>query len=112
MCSKGRLQLLFSKIHKRYPKIFPLKKLFDIEKNVKMNLKKKEYDEKYERLLNQLKKEILSSKDENRRKYKFINISLENFSNHIPEHSNYITSKSLKLAPKPTSKLKIRYRNA
>ena len=77
MCYKGRLQLLFSKIHKRYPKIFP-KKLFDIEKNVKINLKKKEYDEKYERLLNQLKKEILSWKEENRMKYKFINISLEN----------------------------------
>ena len=32
-------------------------------------------------------------KDEIRRKDKVINILLDNFSNRVPEHSNYITSK-------------------
>ena len=33
-------------------------------------------------------------KDEIRRKDKVINISLNNFSNRVPEHSNYVKSKN------------------
>ena len=66
-----------------------LKKLSNIEKNLEKILEKKEYGEKYERLLNQLEKENLFLKDEIRRKDKFINILLDNFSNRVPEHSYY-----------------------
>ena len=45
-----------------------LKKLSDIEQNLEKNLEKKEYDEKYARLLNQLEKENLFLRDEIRRK--------------------------------------------
>ena len=71
-----------------------LKKLSDIEQNLEKNLEKKEYDEKYERLLNQLEKENLFLKDEIRRKDKVINILLDNFSNRLPEDTNYITFKN------------------
>ena len=43
------------------------KKLSDIEQNLEKTLEKEEYDEKYERLLNQLEKENLFSKDEIKR---------------------------------------------
>ena len=60
-------------------------------------MKKKEYDEKYERLLNLLEQENLFLKDEIRGKDKVINILLDNFPNRIPEHSNYITSKNTEI---------------
>ena len=75
-----------------------LKKLSDIEQNLEKNLEKKEYDEKYERLLNQLEKENLFLKDEIIRKDKVINTLLDNFSNRVPEHSNYITSKNTEVS--------------
>ena len=75
-----------------------LKKLSDIEQNLEKNLEKKEYDEKYERLLNQLEKENLFLKDEIIRKDKVINTLLDNFSNRVPEHTNYITSKNTKVS--------------
>ena len=59
-----------------------------------MKFKEKEYDEKYERLLNLLEKENLLLRDEIRREDEVINILLDNFSNCLPEHSNYITSKN------------------
>ena len=59
-----------------------------------MKFKEKEYDEKYERLLNLLEKENLLLRDEIRREDEVINILLGNFSNCLPEHSNYITSKN------------------
>ena len=37
-------------------------------------------------------------KDEIRRKYKVINILLDNFSNRVTEHSNYITSKNTEVS--------------
>ena len=75
-----------------------LKKLSDIEQNLEKNLEKKEYDEKYEGLLNQLEKENLFLKDEIIRKDKVINTLLGNFSNRVPEHSNYITSKNIEVS--------------
>ena len=57
-----------------------------MEQIFEKTLEKKEYDEKYERLLNQLEKENLFSKYEIRRKDKAINILLDNFSNRVPEH--------------------------
>ena len=77
-----------------------LKKLSDIEQNLEKNLEKKEYDEKYERLLNQLEKENLFLKDEILRKDKVINNLLENFSNRVPEHSDYVTYKNTKVSSK------------
>ena len=74
-----------------------LKKLSAIKQNLENNLEKKEYDEKYERLQNQLEKENLFLKDEIRRKDKVINILLDNFSNRIPEHSD-ITSKNTEVS--------------
>ena len=56
-----------------------LKKLFDVEQNLEKNLEKKEHDEKYERLLNQLEKENLFLKDDIIRKDKIINTLLDNF---------------------------------
>ena len=47
-----------------------LKNISHIEQNLGKNLEKKEYNEKYERLLNQLEKENLFFKDEIRRKDK------------------------------------------
>ena len=75
-----------------------LKKLSSIKQNLENNLEKKEYDEKYERLQNQLEKENLFLKDEIRRKDKVIKILLDNFSNHVLEHSNYITSKNTEVS--------------
>ena len=74
-----------------------LKKLSDFEHNLERNFKEKKYDDKYERLLNLLEKENLFLKGEIRRKDKVIKILLDNFSNRAPEHSNYITSKNIKL---------------
>ena len=75
-----------------------LKKLSDIEQNLERNFKEKGYDEKYERLLNLLEKENLFLKDKIRRKDKVMNILLDNFSNCVPEHSSYITSKNTKVS--------------
>ena len=75
-----------------------LKKLSDIEQNLEKNLEKKEYDQKCERLLNQLEKENLFLKDEIRRKDKVINILLDNFSNRVPEDCNYITFKNTEVS--------------
>ena len=75
-----------------------LKKLSDIEQNLEKNLEKKEYDEKYERLLNQLEKENLFLKDEIIRKDKVINNLLDNFSNRVPEHSDYVTYKNTEVS--------------
>ena len=75
-----------------------MKKLSDIEQNLEKNLEKKEYDEKYERLLNQLEKENLFLKDEIIRKDKVMNTLLDNFSNRVPEHFNYITSKNTEVS--------------
>ena len=75
-----------------------LKKPSDTEQNLKRNFKEKEYDEKYERLLNLLGKENLFFKDEIRRKDKVINILLDNFSNRVTEHSNYITFKNTEVS--------------
>ena len=75
-----------------------LKKLSDIEQNLEKNLEKKEYDEKYERLLNQLEKENLFLKDEIIRKDKIINNLLDNFSNRVPEHSDYVTYKNTEVS--------------
>ena len=41
-----------------------------------------------------MEKENFFLKDKIRRKDKVINILLDNFSNRVPEHSNYITSKN------------------
>ena len=51
-----------------------LKRLFDIKRNLERNVKKKECDEKYEKLLNQIEKENLLLKDEIRTKDKIMNI--------------------------------------
>ena len=75
-----------------------LKKLSDIEQNLEKNLEKKEYDEKYERLLNQLEKENLFLKDEIIRKDKIINNLLDNFSNRVPNHSDYVTYKNTEVS--------------
>ena len=75
-----------------------LKKLSDIKQNLEKNLEKKEYDEKYERLLNQLEKENLFLKDEIIRKDKIINNLLDNFSNRVPEHSDYVTYKNTEVS--------------
>ena len=45
-----------------------------------------------------MEKENLFLKDEIRRKNKVINILLDNFSNRVPEHSNYITSKNTEIS--------------
>ena len=55
---------------------------------------KKECDEKYERPLNQLDKENLFSKNKIRQIDKTVNTLMENFLDHISEHSNYIKSKT------------------
>ena len=65
-----------------------LKKLSDIEQNLEKNIEKKEFDDKYEKLLNQQDKENFFLKDEIGRKDKIIKKLLDNFSN------NYITSKN------------------
>ena len=64
-----------------------------MEQHLEENLEKKEFDKKYERLLNQLKKKALFQKDDIRRKYIVIKNLLDNVSNSVPEDSNYITSK-------------------
>ena len=64
-----------------------------MEQNLEENLDKKEFDKKYERLLNQLEKKALFQKDDIRRKYIVIKNLLDNVSNSVPEDSNYITSK-------------------
>ena len=75
-----------------------LNKLSDIEQNLEKNLEKKEYAEKYESLLNQLEKENLFLKDEIIRKNKVINNLLDNFSNRVPEHSDYVTYKNTEVS--------------
>ena len=88
-----------------------LKKLYSIVKNLERNFKEKVYDEKYERLLNLLEKENLFLEYEIRSKDKVVNIILDNFSNRVPEHSNYIRSKNTEVSTqKPSIKLKIIYR--
>lgn len=64
-----------------------LKKLSDIEQNLEEILRKKKFDEKYERYLNQLENQNVFLKDGIRRKDKVI---IENFSNHVPEQLHYI----------------------
>ena len=65
-----------------------------MEQQLEENLEKKEFDKKYERLLNQPKKKALFQKDDIRRKYIVIKNLLDNVSNSVPEDSNYITSKN------------------
>ena len=79
-------------------------KLSDMEQNLQKNLERKEFDEKYERLLNQLEKKDLFWKNEIRRKYKVINILLDNFSNRVPEDSNYLTSKNTEVSTQTNQK--------
>ena len=67
-----------------------LKKLFNIEHNLERNFKKKDCDEKYARVLNLLGKENSFLKDETKRNNKVTTILLVNFSNRVPELSNYI----------------------
>ena len=74
-----------------------LKNYATLHKTLK-ELKEKEYNEKYERLLNQPEKENLFLKDEIRRKHKVINILLEKFSNCVQEHSNYMISKNTEIS--------------
>ena len=50
------------------------------------------------RLLNQLEKENLFLKDEIIRKDKIINNLLDNFSNRVPEHSDYVTYKNTEVS--------------
>ena len=71
-----------------------LEKLSDIEQNLEKRFKEKDYDKKYERLLNLLEKEKLFLKDIIIRKDKVIKILLDNSANRVLEHSNYITSKN------------------
>ena len=78
-------------------KMHSLKNYAALHKTFK-KLKKKEYNEKYERLLNQPEKENLFLKDEIRRKHKVINILLEKFSNCVQEHSNYMISKDTEVS--------------
>ena len=83
MCTKGRFQFLPIKTHEKAPNCFKdvfLKKLSFIEENLEKIIKKKEHDEKYERLLNQLVKENLFLEDKIRRKDRVINILLASFS--------------------------------
>ena len=61
--------------------------------------------------LNLLEKEHLFLKYKIRRKDKVINILLDNFSNRVPEHSNYMHPKTPKLAPRLSIKLKLIYRH-
>ena len=75
-----------------------LKKLSNNGQNLEKKFKEKEYYEKYERLLNLMKKENWFLKDEIKRKEKVINILLDNFSNCVPEHVNYITSKNTEVS--------------
>ena len=75
-----------------------LEKLSDIEQNLEKRFKEKDYDKKYERLLNLLEKEKLFLKDIIIRKDKVINILLDNSANRILEHSNYITSKNTEVS--------------
>ena len=70
-----------------------LKKLCDIEQNLERNFKKKIIWWWIWETSKSTEKENLFLKDEIRRKDKVINILLDNFSNRVPEHSNYITSK-------------------
>ena len=81
-----------------------------LNRTYKEILRKKEYDEKYIRLLNHVEKDNLLLKDEIGTKYKVTNILLENFSDRVPQHSNYISSKNTKVSIKPISKLKIIYK--
>ena len=70
-------------MHEKAPNCFKnvsLKKLSFIEENLEKTIKKKEHDEKYERLLNQLVKENLFLEDKIRRKDRVINILLASFS--------------------------------
>ena len=69
-----------------------------MEQHLEENLEKKEFDKKYERLLNQLKKKALFQKDDIRRKYIVIKNLLDNVSNSVPEDSNYITSKNTEVS--------------
>ena len=75
-----------------------LEKLSDIEQNLEKRFKEKDYDKKYERLLNLLEKEKLFLKDIIIRKDKVINILLDNSANRVLEHSNYITSKNTEVS--------------
>ena len=45
-----------------------------------------------------MEKENFFLKDEIRRKDKVINNLLDNFSNRVPEHSNYVTSKNTEVS--------------
>ena len=69
-----------------------------MEQHLEENLEKKEFDKKYERLLNQLKKKALFQKDDIRRKYIVIKNLLDNVSNSVSEDSNYITSKNTEVS--------------
>ena len=69
-----------------------------MEQHLEKNLEKKEFDKKYERRLNQLKKKALFQKDDIRRKYIVIKNLLDNVSNSVPEDSNYITSKNTEVS--------------
>ena len=79
-------------------KMFSLKNYPILNKCKERNLKQKGYDEKYERLLNQLEKENLFLKDEIKSKDKVINILLENLSKDVPEYSNYMKSKNTEVS--------------
>lgn len=107
-CSKGRFQFLQVKCLKvlQNVKVAFLKKLFDIEQYLERNLKKKEWNENYERRLNQLEKEKLLFKHEIRRKDNAINILVGNFSNSIPKYSNYITSKNTEVSTQTNQQTK------
>ena len=87
-------------------KVAFLKKLFDIEQYLERNLKKKEWNENYERRLNQLEKEKLLFKHEIRRKDNAINILVGNFSNSIPKYLNYITSKNTEVSTQTNQQTK------
>ena len=78
-------------------KMLSLKTYAALHKTFK-KLRKKEYNEKYARLLNQPEKQNLFLKDEIRRKHKVINILLEKFSNCVQEHSNYMISKNTEVS--------------
>ena len=72
-----------------------LKKLSDIE-CLKINLKKEEYGDKYERILNKIEKENLFSKNKIRRKDQATNILL------VTTQTNQKTKKNM-----PAAKLKL-----
>ena len=78
-------------------KMLSLKSYAALHKTFK-KLRKKKYNEKYARLLNQPEKENLFLKDEIRRKHKIINILLEKFSNCVQEHSNHMISKNTEVS--------------